>query len=723
MIKILDSNKQVLHLLNQVKDFCIESDLKTADKLISFKLPRVLEAAADLKEENYLLTATDEYVIKEVNYSNKDYIEVFGKLNLDDLKGKTVQAFDSTEKTVNEFLTDLLYTTDWTFELVNPINKRRTIRCEVATVHDLIIDMVNTYGVEVEFDTLSRTVNVYQIIGTDRGAFAYTDLNIKSTDYQSDTYDFATRIYPYGKDGLNVESVNGGLPYITNNQFSNKIVEIVWKDDRYTDAQTLYDDAAVKLAEISKPRIAISLDVIDLAKAKPEYSILDFRLGDFITVLDKVNGTKYQERIFKLTNYPLTPEKNKVEMSNTKLSFVEFTKETAKSVETLMSSITSTVTGLGAAIHDATNKISGNNGGFIVTRMNANNQPYELLVMNTNDIATASSVWRWNSSGLGFSSTGYNGDYETAITSDGKIVANFITAGVLNGALIQAGTIDMRSAVVRNSDNATTLSIGSDGSINMMGTLQSANYSENTGWRIEESGAATLNEATVRGSVILPSAGITDTGYVRFYAGTDYANRENAPFKVLQDGSVFATLGNFGGTFTGSLSLGDILISDETPTTDGLASIKFIHDASTPVEISAEGTHFTTPFYLGREDDRRFIVGNDVALLKTNSFIISQTESTTETAKDVVFPNAADKNLIQFSKNAYNLDVVNNEFLFNSNSTAAEYNFKFQDEGGYNSIKILVDGALEVNKYIGFAKLKITKKTNTGNSGIDFSFS
>lgn len=439
MIKLLDESKQVLHLLNQAKDLYIESNLKTANKLIGFKLPRVLAASADLKEERYLLTATDEYVIKEVNYSDKDYIEVFGKLNLDDLKGKTVQAFDSTEQTLDSFLLNLLSTTDWTYSIVNPNIKRRTIRSEVATVHDLLIDMANTYGVEIEFDTLTRTVNVYQTIGTDRGAYAYTDLNIKSTDYQSDTYNYVTRIYPYGKDGLTVESVNGGLAYITNNQFSNKIIEVIWKDTRYTDAQTLYDDAADKLAELSKPRIAISLDVIDLAKAKPEYSILDFRLGDFITVFDKVNGTKYQERIFKLTNYPLTPEKNKVEMSNTKLSFVEFTKETTKNIETLVNSITSNITGLGAAINDATNKISGNSGGFIITRLDNNGKPYELLVMDTDDVATAMKVWRWNNGGLGYSNTGYNGDYALAITSDGEIVANFITAGILDAEIIKVG--------------------------------------------------------------------------------------------------------------------------------------------------------------------------------------------------------------------------------------------------------------------------------------------
>ena len=46
-------------------------------------------------------------------------------------------------------------------------------------------------------------------------------------------------------------------------------------------------------------------------------------------------------------------------------------------------------------------------------------------------------VWRWNLGGLGYSNNGVNGPFETAITQDGSIVANFITAGILTGILVQ----------------------------------------------------------------------------------------------------------------------------------------------------------------------------------------------------------------------------------------------------------------------------------------------
>lgn len=62
--------------------------------------------------------------------------------------------------------------------------------------------------------------------------------------------------------------------------------------------------------------------------------------------------------------------------------------------------------------------------------------------MDTDSTATAKNVWRWNLAGLGHSSNGIGGPFETAITAAGQIVADFVAVGKLNGALIEAGTIN-----------------------------------------------------------------------------------------------------------------------------------------------------------------------------------------------------------------------------------------------------------------------------------------
>lgn len=94
------------------------------------------------------------------------------------------------------------------------------------------------------------------------------------------------------------------------------------------------------------------------------------------------------------------------------------------------------------AIEDATELIRGGTGGYVVTTVNANGQPVELLITDNLDLSQAVNVWRWNEGGLAHSSNGYAGPFnDVAITADGKINASMILTGALSANLITAGTI------------------------------------------------------------------------------------------------------------------------------------------------------------------------------------------------------------------------------------------------------------------------------------------
>ena len=437
MIQLLDSTKTMITLLMQLKDFSIESDLATADKLLHFLIPRQVSPIG-LIQEHYLRTETDEFVIKEVNRVDRDFLEVFAKLNLDSLRGRTLSTYESIERPVSLVLTDILFGTGWTFQLIDSITKSRTIRQKEASVLAILQDCAKTYSLEYWFDTLTKTVNVYQTRGQDRGAYVYTDLNLKSSELQADTYDLITRIYPYGADGLTIASVNSGLEYIDNNTFSEKIVETIWVDERYMSAQALFDDATALLAEFAVPRSSFFIDVINLKGASAIYNFLDFQLGDTVKILDRDNQLITTQRIVKLKEYPLTPEKNRIEFSNKRVTFTDSNKQQFERID---SSISRVKTELSDAIERVSNIITNSESGYVVTRYNNNSEPYEILIMDTDNVATATKVWRWNGGGLGFSSTGYNGLYTTAITQDGRIVANFITAGTLDAAVVRSGIL------------------------------------------------------------------------------------------------------------------------------------------------------------------------------------------------------------------------------------------------------------------------------------------
>ena len=95
------------------------------------------------------------------------------------------------------------------------------------------------------------------------------------------------------------------------------------------------------------------------------------------------------------------------------------------------------------AKNNASELIKTATNGYIVLNMNEDGNPKELLIMDTKDIDTAQKVWRWNINGLGYSHTGYNGEYGLAMTMDGRIVADFITAGTMYADRIKGGTLTL----------------------------------------------------------------------------------------------------------------------------------------------------------------------------------------------------------------------------------------------------------------------------------------
>lgn len=95
------------------------------------------------------------------------------------------------------------------------------------------------------------------------------------------------------------------------------------------------------------------------------------------------------------------------------------------------------------AIQNATNWITGGRGGYVIFQLNADGQPDEILIMDQPSVESAQKVWRWNQGGLGYSENGYDGPYTTAITQDGAIVADFITAGTMMANIIHGGTLTL----------------------------------------------------------------------------------------------------------------------------------------------------------------------------------------------------------------------------------------------------------------------------------------
>lgn len=325
-MQIFNDKKQRVGILEGFKDRKIVKTLNSGDRELSFKYPSDGEKVDQLKEEYYIRTKDDEYVIRKKKTGVK-FNEYTAQLNVEELEGAVFPyGFESKEQTIRACLEFALEGTGWKVGVCQ-ITKKRTInKDEETNAWDVLQDCLSTYRVECKIRSLEKTIDIYEQIGADRGRYFIEGLNLKKLTVTSDTYDFYTRLIPLGKDGIGIEWL--GKPYLENYQYSSKIKTYVWSDERYTNTTSLIEDGIAKLEEMSKPYVAYKADVIDLARQSKKYSsVFDFDIGDTVWMISKSTKTKEKQRIVKLTEYPESPQSNTVELSNATKTFAEVQRE------------------------------------------------------------------------------------------------------------------------------------------------------------------------------------------------------------------------------------------------------------------------------------------------------------------------------------------------------------------------------------------------------------
>lgn len=110
------------------------------------------------------------------------------------------------------------------------------------------------------------------------------------------------------------------------------------------------------------------------------------------------------------------------------------------------------------AVDKATELLTEFNGGYVIKKNG------ELFICDNEDIDKARKVWRWNINGLGYSSKGINGPYGTAITMNGQIVADFITAGTMLadrilGGILKLGGVNNTNGLLQILDSAGAVAV------------------------------------------------------------------------------------------------------------------------------------------------------------------------------------------------------------------------------------------------------------------------
>ena len=411
-----------------VEDYCIKEKYNGINEL-SFSVP-----GDDIKIVNeqsiHETTQNQAYLVKVVNGDN-----IICELDLDELR--SVQTDYDASATPHDHLDAALASVGWSLVDYTGITEKRTIT-GALTPMEIIEQVENIWsGVTALYNTNEKKVT---ILCPENNKPQYTflaeELNLRQLDIAGNSSTFCTRLRAKGADGMTFADINDGKDYVENYTYSNRIIygtAIV--DERFNDKQSLKDYAQATLDAIAVPAVSYECDVVDVAAMDSDYSFQQLQMHKSVWLLDKKFNTRVAHRVVEYCIYPDDASKNKVTLSTVTPSLQSAVRFLQNSINDPNSAARQRET---SAVDAATKLITGAKGGNVRFVNDGNGKPIELLIMDTDDIATAQKVWRFNIGGFGFSSNGYNGIYATAITQDGHIVADFMDVGTLSAVLIQS---------------------------------------------------------------------------------------------------------------------------------------------------------------------------------------------------------------------------------------------------------------------------------------------
>lgn len=434
-IKLYSGGK--VYPLSCISNWCITSSLG-GSKIMQFDIsPQSPEYRLIAEEERIEYDGTY-YNIKSIN-ERRTTATISAEIDLDGLKGKIFSTFKYDTISFVQAMSTALDGTGWSVVGAGLVTAKRSFDLTDVTPLDIVNNCTNKtmYNVSFDVDNIRKILNVSVPTTLANNVFFSDELNLKELTFKGSSSGFATRLYAYGKDGLSFAKINNGKEYIDNNSYSDKVIATVWRDERYTKAESLLVDAQEKLKELAVPERSYVCEIIDLARLnKIEYSEFYIRLNSVITLIDRRRNKRLEHTVVEIKEYPNEPLNNTVTLSTSPEKISRKLIDNVTRINQISTTVDKQPSVWQKAIETATALITGANGGYVV--LNPSEKPSELLIMNTPDINTATKIWRFNVNGLGFSSNGYNGPFPLAFTMDGAIVADRITTGVLQGIKIIA---------------------------------------------------------------------------------------------------------------------------------------------------------------------------------------------------------------------------------------------------------------------------------------------
>ena len=368
----------------------------------------------------------------------------------------------------------------WADQQISPTLAMERLFQNTATPHNFIC---RTDYSEAKAFSISRPQSVRACLGGVAGSF----LDLWGGEYEWDNWlvwqhqrrgQNTGVVIEYGKnltelehDGDNTEVYTDMLPYaVQTDESGNETVvtlpevlltiadsELLQRKTLIKDFSEFFDFGAEITADalrakassyiaanplgVTAPTLTVAFEPL---WKQPEYAAVLERVSlcDTVTIRHSVLGITAKAKVIKTVYDTLSEKYVSITLGSAKANLINTVSQAEAAAQAAAAKVDHFPALMTSAIQNATSLITGQSGGYVVINTNeVTGEPYELLVMDAPSIGEAVNIWRWNVGGLGFSHNGYNGPYETAITSDGQIVADFITSGTLVANIIKAGVL------------------------------------------------------------------------------------------------------------------------------------------------------------------------------------------------------------------------------------------------------------------------------------------
>lgn len=421
------------------------------------------------------------------------------------------------------------------------VTEPASIRSMLGGTTGSILDVFGTG--EYEFDCYNVKLHLHR--GIDNGVTLRYGKNITDIKQEENIANTYTGVMPYWKgsgDNNEEEVVILTEKVLHSSNAANFPYQRTIPLDMSSNFETKPTEAQLRSAaqsymvsnNIGVPAVSLDVSFIALWQTEEYKDVANLErinLCDTVTVEFPALNVSAQAKVIKTEYDVLRNRYQKLELGEARTNF---TRAVASGLDANVSAMKRlpSKSFMQKAVEHATELITGGLGGHVVMKTNADGEPEEILIMDTDDINTAVNVIRMNQAGIGFSTDGYDGPFSTAWTIDGHFVADFIDTGNLNASLITAGVLkDSNSNFVL--DLATGQMTMKKGSI----SLGNGNFSltdaglmtmkrgsidlGNGAFKVTDNGALTASNANLSNAVLTGSitTGVRTDGTMAYLAG------------------------------------------------------------------------------------------------------------------------------------------------------------------------------------------------------------